>query len=68
MDVHEDSESNTVTATFGLPDLNKGDLQIDVRNGRLSISGETKQRAVMLCANESMASVLERCTFPGVSR
>jgi HSP20 family molecular chaperone IbpA len=41
MDLHEDAESNIVTATFELPGLNEDNVQIDVQNGRLSISGET---------------------------
>ena len=42
MDLHEDAKSNTVTATFELPGLNRDNVHIDVQNGRLSISGETK--------------------------
>jgi HSP20 family molecular chaperone IbpA len=42
MDLHEGAESNIVTATFELPGLNKDNVQIDVQNGRLSISGETE--------------------------
>ncbi|KAI0343333.1 HSP20-like chaperone [Trametopsis cervina] len=42
MDVHEDATTNTVTATFELPGLKKEDVNIDVRNNVLSISGETK--------------------------
>lgn len=42
MDVHEDAQSNTVTATFELPGLQKEDVNIDVHNNLLSISGETK--------------------------
>ncbi|KAF7331148.1 Heat shock protein 16 [Mycena sanguinolenta] len=42
MDLHEDSKANTVTATFELPGVKKEDVQIDVHNGRLSISAETK--------------------------
>ncbi|RDB30432.1 Heat shock protein 16 [Hypsizygus marmoreus] len=43
MDLHEDAEKNVVTATFELPGLKKEDVQIDVENGRLSISAESKQ-------------------------
>ena len=43
MDLHEDSESNTVTATFELPGLKKEDVHIDVHHGHLSVSGETSQ-------------------------
>ncbi|KAF9456973.1 HSP20-like chaperone [Collybia nuda] len=42
MDLHENKESNTVTATFELPGMQKEDVNIDVHNGRLSVSGETK--------------------------
>ncbi|KAJ6476270.1 HSP20-like chaperone [Mycena sanguinolenta] len=42
MDLHEDPKTNTVTATFEMPGVKKEDVQIDVRNGRLSISAETK--------------------------
>ncbi|EEB99176.1 hypothetical protein MPER_01195, partial [Moniliophthora perniciosa FA553] len=42
MDLHEDAEKNIVTATFELPGLKKGDVQIDVHDGRLTISGESK--------------------------
>ncbi|EPQ57068.1 HSP20-like chaperone [Gloeophyllum trabeum ATCC 11539] len=43
MDLHEDAERNVVTATFELPGLKKEDVQIDVQNNTLNISGETKQ-------------------------
>ncbi|KAF8651056.1 hypothetical protein AX16_004919 [Volvariella volvacea WC 439] len=42
MDLHEDKEKNVVTATFEFPGLNKEDVQIDVHNGRLTVSGESK--------------------------
>lgn len=42
MDLHENSETNTVTATFELPGLKKEDVSIDVQNGRLSVTGESK--------------------------
>ena len=42
MDVHEDDKSNTVTATFELPGLKKEDVNIDVHNNVLTISGESK--------------------------
>jgi len=42
MDLHEDTQTNVVTATFELPGLAKENLQIDadVVNHRLTISGE----------------------------
>ncbi|KAG6837289.1 hypothetical protein H0H93_011891 [Arthromyces matolae] len=42
MDLHEDSETNMVTATFELPGLKKEDVTIDVHNGRLIVAGESK--------------------------
>jgi len=42
MDLHENGEKNLVTATFELPGLKKQDVNIDVQNGRLIISAETK--------------------------
>ena len=42
MDVHEDAKSKTVTATFELPGLKKEDVNIDVHNNVLTISGESK--------------------------
>ncbi|KAF9045062.1 small heat shock protein [Panaeolus papilionaceus] len=43
MDLHENKEENLVTATFEFPGVPKDDIQIDVQNGRLTISAETKQ-------------------------
>ena len=42
MDVHEDTNKNTVTATFELPGLKKEDVQIDLHNNVLTVSGETR--------------------------
>lgn len=42
MDLHEDSKANLVTATFELPGLKKDDVDIQVNNNRLTISGESK--------------------------
>ncbi|KAG5635846.1 hypothetical protein H0H81_009875 [Sphagnurus paluster] len=42
MDLHENAESNLVTATFELPGLKKEDINIDLRDGRLTVSAETK--------------------------
>jgi len=42
MDVHEDAEKNTVSATFELPGLKKEDVNIDVHDNLLTISGESK--------------------------
>ncbi|KAF9456978.1 HSP20-like chaperone [Collybia nuda] len=42
MDLHENKDTNTVTATFELPGMRKEDVSIDIHNGRLSVSGETK--------------------------
>ena len=40
--MHEDRAANTITATFELPGLKKEDVQIDVHNDRLTVSGENK--------------------------
>lgn len=42
MDLHEDKDNNTVTATFELPGLRKEDVNMEVHNGRLTVSGESK--------------------------
>lgn len=42
MDLHEDAGQNVVTATFELPGLNKDNVSIDVHNGVLTVSGESK--------------------------
>ncbi|KZT66196.1 HSP20-like chaperone [Daedalea quercina L-15889] len=42
MDLHEDAQQNLVTATFELPGLNKENVSIDVHNGVLAVSGESK--------------------------
>ncbi|KAI0920151.1 hypothetical protein AcW1_001969 [Taiwanofungus camphoratus] len=42
MDLHENTQTNTVTATFELPGLTKENVQIDVHNGVLRVSGESK--------------------------
>lgn len=41
MDLHENTEANTVTATIELPGLTKKNVQIDVHNGCLNILGES---------------------------
>ncbi|TFK76300.1 HSP20-like chaperone [Pluteus cervinus] len=43
MNLHEDAEKNMVTASFELPGLKKDQVNINVHNGRLTISGETKE-------------------------
>jgi HSP20 family protein len=42
MDLHQDVQNNTVTATIELPGLNKDNVHIDVHDSSLNISGETK--------------------------
>ncbi|OBZ74880.1 Small heat shock protein C4 [Grifola frondosa] len=41
LDYHEDEAKNLVTATFELPGLTKGDVQIDVQDNVLTVSGES---------------------------
>ncbi|PPQ79773.1 hypothetical protein CVT24_010108 [Panaeolus cyanescens] len=57
MDLHENSESNTVTATFEFPGVPKEAIQIDVHNGRLTVSAETKRSEEL---NENGYAVRER--------
>lgn len=40
--MHEDTQSNTVFATFELPGLKKEDINIDVHNNLLTVSGESR--------------------------
>ena len=42
MDLHEDAETNSVTATFDLPGLSKEAVNIGVHNNRLTVSGENQ--------------------------
>ncbi|EDR00528.1 uncharacterized protein LACBIDRAFT_192054 [Laccaria bicolor S238N-H82] len=42
MDLHEDKEKNLVTATFELPGLKKEDIHLEIQNGRLSVSADSK--------------------------
>jgi HSP20 family molecular chaperone IbpA len=43
MDLHENAETKTVTATFELPGLKQQDVNVEVHGNRLSISGESKR-------------------------
>lgn len=40
MDLHEDTEKNVVTAAFELPGVPKDAVQLDVHDGRLTVSAE----------------------------
>jgi HSP20 family protein len=42
MDLREDEQTNLVTASFELPGLRKEDVHVDVHNGTLSVTGESK--------------------------
>jgi len=42
MDLHEDKETNRVTAFFELPGVKKEDISIDLQGGRLTITAENK--------------------------
>lgn len=37
----ENTEKNTMTATFELPGLSKNDVKIDIHSGNLAVSGES---------------------------
>ncbi|KAF8582455.1 HSP20-like chaperone [Ramaria rubella] len=41
MDVHESKQNKEMTATFELPGLKKEDVNIDVHNNRLIVSGQS---------------------------
>jgi len=43
MDLHEDKDKNLVTATFEFPGVQKENINIDLHNGKLTVSAETKQ-------------------------
>ena len=43
LDLHEDTDKNLVTASFEFPGVPKESVQIDVQNGKLTVSAETKQ-------------------------
>jgi len=43
MDLHEDSDKNVVLLTVELPGVKKEDVQLEVRNGQLTVSAETKE-------------------------
>ncbi|KAK0470284.1 HSP20-like chaperone [Desarmillaria tabescens] len=42
MDLHEDADQNVVTVTFELPGVKKEDVNIEVHDGHLTVSGESK--------------------------
>ncbi|KAK0204396.1 small heat shock protein [Desarmillaria ectypa] len=42
MDLHEDTAQNVVTVTFELPGVKKEDVHIEVHDGHLTVSGESK--------------------------
>ena len=42
MDLHENTDANTVTATFEFPGFKKEDVQIDLHNGKLTVAAESK--------------------------
>ncbi|KAK0193360.1 hypothetical protein F5146DRAFT_1030276 [Armillaria mellea] len=42
MDLRENASTNTVTASFEFPGLSKDDISIDVHNGRMTVSAESR--------------------------
>ena len=42
MDLHEDSDKNVVSVTVELPGVKKEEVQLEVRDGQLTVSAETK--------------------------
>ncbi|KAG1874320.1 hypothetical protein F4604DRAFT_1763943 [Suillus subluteus] len=43
MDLHENAETKTVTATFGLPGIKQQDVNVEVHGNCLTMSGESKR-------------------------
>ncbi len=43
MDLHEDASTNVVTATFEFPGLHKEDVSIELHDGRMTVSAESKR-------------------------
>ncbi|SJK99523.1 related to Heat shock protein 16 [Armillaria ostoyae] len=43
MDLHEDASQNVVTVTFELPGVKKDDVNIEVHDGHLTVSGEISE-------------------------
>jgi HSP20 family protein len=43
LDLHEDAEKNLVTATFEFPGVSKDDVQLNLQNGKLTVSAETNK-------------------------
>ncbi|KAG9318943.1 small heat shock protein [Chiua virens] len=58
MDVFENAENNTVTATFDLPGVKREDVNIDVNQNRLIISGQASASQEQV--DESGYTVRER--------
>ncbi|KAG2098215.1 HSP20-like chaperone [Suillus discolor] len=42
MDLHENTETKTLTAIFELPGMKQQDINLEVHRNRLTISGESK--------------------------
>ncbi|KAG2137911.1 HSP20-like chaperone [Suillus clintonianus] len=43
MDLHENTETKTVTASFELPGIKQQDVNIEIHGNRLTVSGESKR-------------------------
>ncbi|KAM6490568.1 HSP20-like chaperone [Amanita muscaria] len=43
MDLHENAQANKVTAITELPGVTKDQVNLEVQNGRLTVSGEVKK-------------------------
>ena len=57
LDLHEDTDKNLVTASFEFPGVPKESIQIDVQDGKLTVSADTKQSVDL---NEGGYAVRER--------
>lgn len=63
-------ENKDVTAPFELPSLNKEDVQIDIHNNRMTVSGDSKstvsaKKALMLSVSDATASSRAPCSCLG---
>jgi HSP20 family protein len=60
MDLHENPEANTVTATFELPGLSKDKINIDVHNNRLTVSGQISEEKAAVEKSQDGYVIKER--------
>lgn len=64
MDLYEDSEKNLMSATFEVPGISRDDIQLEVRDSLLTVSGETTSST----EHEKSAYVLRERRYGKFSR